>query len=308
MKPLSPLARQVWCDPGFQCELTERLDEFETQIAPNFSQLFANQVWIDTLGNDSTGEINNPERPFLTANAAVAAMADVLDDENAFNFGVGSFTMAITPGIGSIAIFGKGTLATTVALTPADDIVLISDGTATVNMVAADNAVTARDTVFGTFTCTDGTVTKTLNNCRVETSMTGAFSLVATDSYINALTNSTAAASTMTLTNVRGGTWSWTSVGALTMSGTNIRFASFTVVATAAGLAANAALLNGFTSPVAVFTIDATDVVKIVNPSITTTFTITTASSVITTFGGATVAKGGAGTHTNTGALTAVFT
>jgi hypothetical protein len=305
MKPLSPLARQVWCDPGFQCELTERLDEFETQIAPNFSQLFANQVWIDTLGNDSTGEINNPERPFLTANAAVAAMAAALEDEVTFNFGVGTFTMAITPGLGSINIFGAGAAATNITLTPGDDIVLYSNYSATINMVAAANAVTARWVHFGTFTGTDGTVSQTLFRCYVN-SMTGALSLVATDSQIDTLTVTTG--STLTLVDVRGGTWSWTSTPALTMSMLNCLFStSFTVVATAAGLTGNLAVLNGFVTPAATFTLNAAADVNILNPGITTTFVITTASSEVITFGGATKVATGAGTHTNTGSHTAVY-
>lgn len=38
------------------------------------AQIIVGTAYVDTLGNDGTGQINNPSKPFLTVNAAVAAL------------------------------------------------------------------------------------------------------------------------------------------------------------------------------------------------------------------------------------------
>lgn len=289
---------------NIRCELECYLDKRDAAAAAAGlgDQIFAQQVWIDQNGDDSTAELGNPDRPFKTG-AAAAALAD-FSVPVAFHFGAGGFTFDFTPGGEVVGIFGVGRGITGVTLSATSGPVeIVSDKSASLGITVEDIPFTIYNAYILSLAGGSGTVLQTLQDCHVE-EITGSLSLSATDTTFGTVTVTTGSA--LTLVNVRGTAFSWTSTPALTMAITEAIFTtSFTVVATAAGLTGNAALIKGLTTPVAVFTIDANDVIKLVVPNITTTFQVTTTSSQVNTFSGSVIAKSGTGS--STGTSTAAF-
>jgi hypothetical protein len=57
-------------------------------------------AYVRTDGNNATAEIGNPAKPYLTGTAAWAALKALLNSTtecHSFNFGVGSFSLTLTP-------------------------------------------------------------------------------------------------------------------------------------------------------------------------------------------------------------------